>query len=288
MTTACSVSFGATLIARYSISACRAFAPGDLDSQRVALIASGQSRDALRHGRREHQRAPVRRRGVENELQILAEAEVEHLVGFVEHHRGKAGGVESAALDVIAQAPGRADDDMRAFGQLAALEPRIHAADAGHEPRAGVEIEPLELARDLQGELARGRDDQRERNAGRCDLGLRREWSRRSPTRRRPSCRNPSGRKRACPAPRPRRSEPRTAREWDRCSFARQGPGPALGWFRRRRTRVIRSFPRPRATKCSSTAKSAIRQQYFIQRARAMPRRPPLELFPIRSGRKPP
>ena len=106
------------------------------------------------------------RRRVENEFQVLAEAEVEHLVGFVEHDGGKLAEVEAVAFQVVAQAPGRADDDMGALGKLAGFGAPIHAADAGHDTRARVLVEPVELALHLHGELARGRDDQSQRLGG--------------------------------------------------------------------------------------------------------------------------
>ena len=76
-------------------------------------------------------------RRFEDEFEILAKAEVEHLVGFVENDGRELFRVQSATLDVIAQAAGRADDDMSALRELAALESRVHAADAGHDPRVG-------------------------------------------------------------------------------------------------------------------------------------------------------
>ena len=61
--------------------------------------------------------------------------------------------------------PGRADDDMRAALQRAALLHRVHAADAGHDAGAGRGIEPFEFLADLDGEFAGRGDDQAERLA---------------------------------------------------------------------------------------------------------------------------
>ena len=80
--------------------------------------------------------------GVENEFEILAEAEIEHFVGFIEHHDLQLGKIEAAALDVVAQTARRADDDMHAFGEAPPLLTRIHAADASRDARLGVTIEP--------------------------------------------------------------------------------------------------------------------------------------------------
>ena len=72
--------------------------------------------------------------------------------------------VERAAPQVIAQAVRAC---RRRYGRRwpssRCSRARIHAADAGDDPRAGMAIEPVKLALDLQGEFARRRDDQRQR-----------------------------------------------------------------------------------------------------------------------------
>jgi hypothetical protein len=50
--------------------------------------------------------------------------------------------VEPAPLDMVAQAAGRADDDMRALVEQGGLAARVHAADAGDDPRIGLLVEP--------------------------------------------------------------------------------------------------------------------------------------------------
>ena len=66
---------------------------------------------------------------------------------------------------MIAQAPGGADHDMRAALEHAALLLWVHPADADRGARAGLLIEPVQLAPDLHGQFARRRDDQRQRAA---------------------------------------------------------------------------------------------------------------------------
>src|SRR3954453_14949812 len=68
---------------------------------------------------------------------------------------------------MIAQPARRPDDDVRAAGKGAALLHRVHAADAGDHASAGFGIEPLQLLADLDRELARRSDGERER--GPCD-----------------------------------------------------------------------------------------------------------------------
>src|SRR3954470_18070490 len=110
-----------------------AFVAGDLDPERPLLILLGQRDDAARERRREHQGAARVRRGLEDELHVLAKAEIEHLVSLVEHDYLQFRDVETAAAQMIAQPAGRADDDMSAGRKLALFAPGIHAADAGDD-----------------------------------------------------------------------------------------------------------------------------------------------------------
>ncbi|MGX1232171.1 hypothetical protein AB7M71_005263 [Bradyrhizobium japonicum] len=143
-----------------------AFIAGDLDPKRLLLILLGQRHDAARERRREQQSAACLRRGLEDEFHVLAKAEIEHLVGLVEDDHLQFRDVETAAPQMIAEPAGRADDDVSARRKLALLAPRIHAADAGDDPPAGMFIQPRQFALNLQGELAGGRHDQGERRPG--------------------------------------------------------------------------------------------------------------------------
>ncbi|ETJ42840.1 hypothetical protein Q604_UNBC03179G0001, partial [human gut metagenome] len=50
-------------------------------------------------------------------LHVRQEAEVEHLVGLVQHHRGHVVQGQDAPLHEVDEASGRADHDLRAFLQ---------------------------------------------------------------------------------------------------------------------------------------------------------------------------
>jgi hypothetical protein len=141
-------------------------AAGDLDAQRIVLVVLGELDDRLGQRRREQQALALGRRRLQDEFEIVAEAEIEHLVGLVEHDGLQRGNVEPVALDMVAQAAGRADDDMGALIEQRGLAARVHAADAGDDAGIGVFVEPGELALDLQRQFARRRDDQRQRLAG--------------------------------------------------------------------------------------------------------------------------
>ncbi len=146
-----------------------AFGAGDLDAEGLLLILLRQRDNAARQGRREQQGAAAVRRFLEDELHVLAEAHVEHLVGFVEHHDLQFGDVEAVAPQVIAQPSGRSDHDVGARGKLSLLLARIHAADTGDHARAGMLIEPRQFAMHLQGEFTGRRDNQRKRRGARLE-----------------------------------------------------------------------------------------------------------------------
>ena len=121
-----------------------------LDPQRILLVALGERDDRARHGGGEEQGAAALGRGrVEDFLELLAEAHVEHLVGLVEHGDLEVRQVERAAFEMIAKAARRADDDVHAAVERAAFLHRVHAADAGHDAGAGIGVEPLQFLADL-------------------------------------------------------------------------------------------------------------------------------------------
>ena len=128
-----------------------AFAGRGFDTQSIALESLGQIHDVARQGGREHQCAPLFRRGFEDEFQILAESQVEHFVGFVQHHGFEAGNLEAIAFQMVAKPPRRADDDVATRIKLLPLGSGIHAADAGYDACSHMGVEPRQLAMHLQG-----------------------------------------------------------------------------------------------------------------------------------------
>ena len=138
----------------------------DIDAQAVALEIAGQQRNGFWDGGGKQQGAAFRRRGRENEFEIFAKAEIEHFVGLVEHNRAQCRGVEASALQMVAQAARRANDNMAAIGQFALLAPRIHAADAGNDAPAGLRIEPGQFAMHLHREFAGRGHHQSQRGSG--------------------------------------------------------------------------------------------------------------------------
>ena len=137
-----------------------------VDAEGVVLIAARKVCDVARDCGGEQQRAPFFGRGVENELHVFAEAQIEHLVGFVQHHGAQGADVEAIALQMVAQTSGRADDDVAAVFQRARLAAHVHAADTCADACACGAIEPDQLALHLHGQFARGRNHQSKRSAG--------------------------------------------------------------------------------------------------------------------------
>src|SRR3982751_1755708 len=114
-----------------------------LNAESIFLVALSESDDRARHGRGKEQRSARRRRGVEDLLELFAEAHVEHLVGFIEHGDTQRRKIERTAFEMVAKAARRTDDDVRAAREGTALLHRVHAPDAGNHPQARVDVEPL-------------------------------------------------------------------------------------------------------------------------------------------------
>ena len=84
------------------------------DVHRVPHVGAGQRHDRARHGRREQHRLPRLGRHLEHPLDVGQEAQVEHLVGLVEHQRVHVRDVEGPAVAQVDQPAGGADDDVDA------------------------------------------------------------------------------------------------------------------------------------------------------------------------------
>ena len=135
---------------------------GGLDPQRILLEILRKFRDRLGDGGREHQRAPVFGGRLQDEFQILAEAEVKHFVGLVQHRSAQARQVQPATFDMVAQPARSAHDDMRAAFQRPAFGAVVHAAHAGGDLRPRFAIKPGQFARHLKRQFPRRRDHQRQ------------------------------------------------------------------------------------------------------------------------------
>ena len=80
-------------------------------------VRPGQRDDRAGHGGREQHGLPAGRQQLDDLLDVGQEAQVEHLVGLVEHQRAHVAEVEVALLGQVEQPAGRADDDLDALAQ---------------------------------------------------------------------------------------------------------------------------------------------------------------------------
>ncbi len=78
---------------------------------RLAHVPAREPHDLGRHGRGEQQRLAVLRGRLDELLDIGQEAEVQHLVGLVQHQRRRAVQAQVAAAQQVQQPPRRADHD---------------------------------------------------------------------------------------------------------------------------------------------------------------------------------
>ena len=151
-----------------------------IDRHRVPLKAFGHRPDLRGDRRRQQQRAPLGRRGLEDRLQILAKAEVQHLVGLVEDDRLQPAERQPLAPQQIDQATRRSDDDVDAALERPQIAAHRRAARERRQPEAGVRQQPGQLAADLGRELPRRDDHQRTRLAARFSVRRHRRGRRRA------------------------------------------------------------------------------------------------------------
>ena len=147
----------------------------DADQLRVVHVLVGELEHAVRERRREQQVEAVlrRRQPAQQEPDVLDEAEVEHAVGLVEDHHLDVPQVEDVLAEEVDRAARRADQDVDARRERAALLVVVDAAEGEAERKPGVLREYLRVAMDLDRELARGREHERARRGGRPVRGCR-------------------------------------------------------------------------------------------------------------------
>ena len=93
----------------------------DRDARRVLQVTSGNRQDPRRHRRREERRLPRLGRRLEDRVEVVGEAHVEHLVGLVEDEHLQRVELERLAPHVIERAARRGDDDVGAALERADL-----------------------------------------------------------------------------------------------------------------------------------------------------------------------
>ena len=135
--------------------------------ERIALIAFRECGNGARHSGRKHQRPAFGRHAIQDRCQFFPKAEVQHLIGFIQHHNAQRIGLQIAAFQMITKPARGANNDMRAGQKLTLFRNGIHAANARRNAPAGGGVQPGELRLHLQGQFARRCDDDGKRRTGR-------------------------------------------------------------------------------------------------------------------------
>ena len=143
---------------------------GDLG--RRARVLARELEQRRREGGREEQRLALLGDEREDHLDVVEEADLEHLVGFVEHRELRPGEGEEALLVEVEHAAGRAHDDLRAALQRADLAVHRFAADDQRDLDSARLAELAQHVADLLREFARGRQHEAQ-HAGARGVDLR-------------------------------------------------------------------------------------------------------------------
>ncbi len=136
---------------------------GALHVHGVALKSVRERHNITREGGRDEVRSSLLWQCAEDGLEIVAKAEVKHGVGFVENDGGQLRGVDLAALESIAQATRRRDDNRRVRGERALLIEEARAAGDGCDANPQRRIKPSQLIGHLLRQFACRRQDQNAR-----------------------------------------------------------------------------------------------------------------------------
>ena len=139
---------------------------GDLHEHGVALVGLGDLLDPGRHGRRKQHCLSFGGRLLEDRLDVLGEAHVEHFVGLVEHDGADVIEFERAATDVVDRSAGGGDHDMHAAAECLELAGDGLASVDRHDLETLTSAVGVHGFADLDGELS-GRDDDERLGHGR-------------------------------------------------------------------------------------------------------------------------
>ena len=126
----------------------------DADLHRVDQVVARDPQDLRGHGGGEERHLAVRRRVLEDPVDVLGEAHVEHLVGLVEDQRLQPVERQGIAAHVVHDPAGGADDHLGHPLELAHLEPvALAAVDGQHVELLEIMGVALECLGHLQRQL---------------------------------------------------------------------------------------------------------------------------------------
>jgi hypothetical protein len=127
---------------------------GDGNLGRITQELRGEAFDEFRHGGREEQRLAFRRDMFRDGAEGMDEAEVQHLVGFVEHEDFNVLEADGALFDQVDQAAGSSDEYVHAALKLADLRADLGAAANHRHAQAEAGAVGFERGGNLAGEFA--------------------------------------------------------------------------------------------------------------------------------------
>ena len=123
-------------------------------------VARRECLDAVRHCRREQHELTVACRCLQQRLDVLNEAKAHHLIGLVEDDLIDLREVDCLTAQVVQKASRRADDELRMAAELLLLPLDVLPAEDDERRDVGRSRERLRDLGDLDGQLARRRDDE--------------------------------------------------------------------------------------------------------------------------------
>ncbi len=131
------------------------------DVQRMAHVAAGEGDHGRRHGGREQHRLAQFGGQPDDPLDVGQKAQVEHLVGLVQHEHLDVAEVQVPLTSQVEQAAGGTDDDVDASAQFLDLGFVRATPVDGQDPHSPDGGRGFQVGRHLDGELTGGDDDQR-------------------------------------------------------------------------------------------------------------------------------
>lgn len=123
-------------------------------------VGASQPLDVGADGRAHENRLVILLDAAEDFLDVVAEADVEHAIDFIEDDVLDVLEVDVPAFEHVHDAAWRADDDLAAFFELGSLRLDALAAVDGDGADGGEAADVFDFAGDLNGELARGGEDE--------------------------------------------------------------------------------------------------------------------------------
>ena len=128
---------------------------------RVLQVAVGQALDLRRESGRKQQRGALLGQVAQDALQVGQKADVQHAVGFVQHHVFDLVQHRAFSFDVVQQAARRGHQHFNAGFELQRLGFHVHAAKHHRRAQVGVLGVGLNGLGNLVGQLACGQQHQR-------------------------------------------------------------------------------------------------------------------------------